>query len=398
MKHFSTKILVVVLLVVAVLSGYNYFHRPFLKRFPQVSEQVGVTDDQLVDPIQVAFDSLTAREKLAQLVSLPVVLDEVVESDGENGDRLAAADQLAWAAAQQPGFITLFGDDLDASSAAEFSAQLTALELPLRPLVAVDHEGGAVQRLSGEGFTPLPSWRQSCAMAAEARTELFLQSAAELNQAGIQVVFAPVVDVVQAGSFMGTRACLTAEEITATANDYITSFARYAILPVIKHFPGIGSLATDPHFQLDTVELAAQDTVVFDRLLSSFPNIGVMTTHVVVAGRTAGVPCSLSVACLDRFPVNFPEAILFTDALEMASAGLEEDSDQPKELATVATQALLAGNDVLVFGEEVSQEEIEEVLFALESEYQLDENFRRQVDDSVKKVLSVKVPAELAAE
>lgn len=382
MKHLSTKLLILFLLIMAALSGYNYFQTPFLKRFQQVEEIVEDSTEPEKDLAAIALDSLSTKEKVEQLISLPVVLGD---------EEASTAAQLAWLTKHQPGFIALFGDNITLTEASSFTDQLDALDLDYAPLVAVDHEGGSVQRLAGAGFTRLPSWRQSCELTAKERTTLYLESALELNQAGVQLVFAPVVDVARSGSFLGSRACET--EVVSTASDFITSMAQYGVLSVVKHFPGIGSLTSDPHFQLDTVELETKDTIVFDQLLDTFPNIGVMTTHVVVAGRTNGIPCSLSTVCLASFITNFPEAILFTDALEMTAAGLEEGLTEPKELTTVAVQALAAGNDVLVFGEKVDLKTIDSVLIALANKYELDDNFQRQVDMSVKKVLSVKMPA-----
>ncbi|HCR80965.1 MAG: Beta-glucosidase-like protein glycosyl hydrolase [Candidatus Pacebacteria bacterium GW2011_GWA1_46_10] len=385
MKHFSTKFLIFVLLVAAILSGYNYFKRPFLARFGNLEQQLELVETlPAPDPIQLAVDQLTTREKVLQLIAYPVVLETSEAS-------LSA--ELAWIEANRPGFVTLFGSSIDATPAAQF-VQSTRFTAGYLPLIAVDHEGGTVQRLSGDGFTRLPSWRQVCQLAASTRKELFSRSAQELSQVGIQLIFSPVVDVARDGSFLGSRACLTEGEVVSTATDYIQEFARFGVLSVIKHFPGIGSVTRDLHDQLDSVELEPRDTIVFDRLLGTFPNIGVMTTHVVVPERTAGVPCSLNAACLDRFPANFPQVVLFTDALEMRAAGLVEGETTPKTLSTVATQALLAGNDVLVFGETISAETVAEVIAVLEENYMANENFRRRVDDSVTKILKLKLPQE----
>jgi beta-N-acetylhexosaminidase len=383
MRHFSTKILVFSLLVIALLSGYNYFKRPFLNRFAQfeagLESQLPPT---VVDPVQDAFDKLSAREKVLQMVSFPLVADSPEAS---------VAAEVDWLAANRAGFVTLFGSALTVSEATEL---IDATRFPdgYAPLVAVDHEGGTVQRLSGTGFTRLPSWRSACQLTTTERSELFTTSAAELAKVGVQIVFAPVVDVARSGSFLGARACTSEDEIVAASTDYINSFARFGILPVLKHFPGIGSASSDLHFQLDTVSLEPADTLVFDRLLEVFPNIGVMSTHVVVTDVTAGTPCSLNATCLERFPLNFPEVLLFTDALEMRSASLTDGSTEVKSLPAVAIQAAAAGNNVLVFGEKVGITQIEEVVDALESRYESNENFRRQIDASVKKILSLKLP------
>ncbi|MFH2118245.1 MAG: glycoside hydrolase family 3 N-terminal domain-containing protein, partial [Candidatus Paceibacterota bacterium] len=266
------------------------------------------------------------------------------------------------------------------------------------PLVAVDHEGGVVQRLRGKGFTTLASWRQNCQTDSSSRVEEFSQSASELNRAGVQIVFAPVVDVARANSFLGSRACTGVDEIVSATQDYVTSFAQYGILPVIKHFPGIGSLTSDPHNQLDSVSLEAEDTSVFNQILSAFPNLGVMTTHVVVENKTAGKPCSLSALCLQSFPTNFPQALIFTDALEMASAGLELESnaatESSKPLSQRAQEALIAGNDVLVFGETINAEQITALVDDLAGRYESEKLFRNRIDEAVLKILALKLPRE----
>lgn len=395
MKNLSTKIIIFLLLIGAILSGYNYFKRPFLQRLAQ-NEQPAEQDQQL-DPRQQALAELSNKEKIMQLIALPVVLDEATPS---------ASAQLAWIEANDPGFVTLFGSNLSAETVTDFTSNLAKLSTAQKPLVAVDHEGGTVQRLRGKGFTALASWWQNCQTTSAARVEAFSQSASELNRAGVQIVFAPVVDVAHTGSFLGSRACSDPEEVVATAKDYITSFAQYGILPVIKHFPGIGSLTTDPHRELDSVSLTASDTAVFNQLLNNFPNLGVMTTYVAVEGKTDGKPCGLSALCLQSFPTNFPQALIFSDALEMKAAGSEltaasatqsakiADDETTKSLSQRAQEALLAGNDVLVFGETTDPEQITNLVNDLTSRYESEKIFRNRIDQAVLKILTLKLPEE----
>jgi beta-N-acetylhexosaminidase len=387
MKHNSTKVIIVILLIGAILSGYNYFKRPFLSRFTQLEQQV--EPELAIDPLEAALAALSTSQKIAQVIALPIDLDEATQ---------AAEINLAWLTANQPGFVTIFGGNLTMAETTAVTSRLADLANPHQVLVAVDHEGGVVQRLRGAGFTSLPAWRQSCQLDSSERQELFLQSAGELNQAGVQIVFAPVLDIAQPGSFLGNRACTTNEETVATASDFVTSFAQYGILSVVKHFPGIGSLTTDPHNQLDTVSLSPVDTLVFDQVLNSFPNLGVMTAHVAVENRTEGVPCSLSVFCLDRFPINFPQVLLFSDGLEMESAGLEIDSGESKSLSDRASAALMAGNDVLVFGRTVTADELTAVIEVLAERYESDELFSNRVNQAVVKILPLKMVQEVPQE
>ncbi len=75
----------------------------------------------------------------------------------------------------------------------------------------VDHEGGSVQRLNGEGFTILPSWKRMCNQTAELRQSSLASSAAELAAVGIDVVLAPVVDVSHSNIVLRDRVLMAAQ-------------------------------------------------------------------------------------------------------------------------------------------------------------------------------------------
>ncbi|HEX9817435.1 MAG TPA: hypothetical protein VGA89_00880, partial [Patescibacteria group bacterium] len=129
---------------------------------------------------------------------------------------------------------------------------------------------------------------------------------------------------------------------------------------------------------------------------------------------TAGLPCSLSALCLEAFPTHFPQALLFTDGLEMAAAGLKDQPEQelmeqerlmeetslvatltePRPLSERASLALLAGNDVLVFGKTVTIAELDEVVANLVESYERNELFAQRVNAAVGKVLLLKLTKE----
>lgn len=387
MRNISTTILILALFILALLSGYNYFKRPFLERFVQDQAEPETVQETNDDIVVAAMARLSETEKLSQLISMPVVLG-VSESSASADAKVAFAQRVVDIA---PGFITIFGRNLTFEEVSEFTQALVVDELKQAPLIAVDHEGGSVQRLRGEGFSILPVWRQNCQTESAKRALMFSESARQLREAGVHIVFAPVIDVARSGSFIGNRACLTEDEAVSTASDFILSFAQNGILSVVKHFPGIGGVAADLHFQSATTPVESRDTRPFERIMQTFPNIGVMTTHVIVEDATDGLPCSLSALCLTQFSTHFPEVLLFTDALEMDSAGTDLDGLGEKTLSQRAIQALSAGNTVLVFGETVTTSEIKEIIEALRLEYASNEIFREQVERSVKKVLELKL-------
>lgn len=387
MNNSSTKILIVVLFMLAVLSGYNYFQRPFLKFFQaqQIANQqlASVTPQPTFSQEQQILDSFSTKQKIWQLVSLPVSL--------ENNQEASQTAEMEFIYEHQPGFVTIFGSKINMETVKDFTQHLPVAEAGFVPLVAVDHEGGTVQRLAGDGFLSLPSWAAICQESTGEKLSIFEQSARELRSAGVNIVFAPVVDVPREGSFLKTRACKDQLDLLSTAEEYIKSFGEQGILAVVKHYPGIGSLTKDLHFYQQEVYPGSQDTTPFERLFSAFPNIGVMSAHVIVPDRTAGLPCSLSKVCLDPFPVHFPDVIVFVDALEMESARITDENGEEVSFEITAKMAINAGNDVLVFGEKVSYDDLSSIVEFLATSYEQDEEFKATVDQSLLKILDLKI-------
>jgi beta-N-acetylhexosaminidase len=390
MNNSSTRIVIITLFVLAVLSGYNYFQRPFLKYFEnqQVEQNIVVDEPTPITPKEeIILSELSTNEKIWQMISLPVSLD--------NKEEASVSSEMTFIYENNPGFVTIFGSRINAESVEDFTQALPFSKSGFSPLVAVDHEGGTVQRLSGKGFSDLPSWEAVCSESTGKRRVIFEESAKELRSVGVNIVFAPVIDVPREGSFLKSRACESQLNLLDSAEDYINSFGSQGILSVVKHYPGIGSVTKDLHFYSEEIYTEPQDTAPFERIFTTFPNIGVMTAHVAVAGRTDGLPCSLSEICLDPFPIHFPQAMVFSDALEMKSAITQNEDGEDLSLAETTLLAVLAGNDILVFGEKVSYEELEEVVSLLGKEYDENPAVKETVDYSLRKILDIKIQDEL---
>ncbi len=427
----NTKIFIGVLTVVALLLGLNYFTTPLLDYFESTSAEVQTTPT--VKPTPAAnsklelLESLTPEEKVAQLIAYPAMIENESESESVQATISAAATDTAStddgnepdATGENfvitnleqltefgPGLVVIFGSNLGQQqvSLALDQLQVKTSSNSLLPLVAVDHEGGLVQRLSGEGFEKLPPWQSLCQEDVAAIEEHLTQSAQELQNVGINIVFAPVLDL--GGSVLGSRSCNDFDASLEAAQSYIEIFGKHQIMSVIKHFPGIGNITRDLHFGLDEIRLDSEDTQIFARVLDQYPNIGVMTSHVMLEDKLEGLPCSLSAECLSAFPENYPQALVFTDALNMGAIeeylALQTDSttalatdsassiSQPQNMTDVAKQAIVAGNDILVFGQEISPNDLSAIKQDLAQEYEQNEAFRTRVDISLEKILMIK--------
>lgn len=141
-------------------------------------------------------------------------------------------------------------------------------EKPL--LVCVDQEGGPVQRFR-EGYTPLPALarlgglydrdRKRAVALAEEHAWLM---ASELRATGIDLSFAPVVDLKRGNRAIGERAFHPdPEAVSELSLAYLRGMRLAGMAVTIKHFPGHGSIAADTHLEcaVDARPLAALEAL-----------------------------------------------------------------------------------------------------------------------------------------
>jgi len=390
--------LIIFLTIIAAFLAYNYFAQPFVDYFPELETPVEV--DQKSNQLEKAsFENLTARQKVAQLLMVPLLIDEAAD------DQATPSSQLTWIADNQPGGVIYFGEEISFAAAQGQSEDLEAVFSAdqFQPLIAVDHEGGTVQRLAGDGFTVLPSMEQMVknadlitsededALTVKNRARLLSASAAELSAVGINLILAPTVDYHPGvNPVLKTRIGHDPEAILTIAREYILAFSNVHIMPVIKHFPGIGSVNQDLHFRAPMTELNEYDTLIFEKILDQYPNIGLMSTHLRLKDKLAGQACSLSADCLTKVKEFYPNLLLITDDLTMDSARYLPNTSEEKSLDQVAIEAIEAGNHFLLFGSGVKPEELDQVLNTLEFKYLDSQSFRQDVDLAVQKILALK--------
>lgn len=386
MKHLTTKLLIFFLLILTLLSAYNYFKKPFANQSDLLQKDI-VLNSPTPTPTKAPKKELNTREKIAQLLVVPLDVNDL-ESEGT-----ASAKMLNFIEDYDPGFVLYFGEGISttAASLATTKVRNGFAETDYLPLIAVDHEGGLVQRLSGEGFTKLESWQKVVETYTPAQQKaVYNQSSRELLSVGINIVFAPVVDLASASAVLQSRAASDLDLTVVATTNFIYSFSQNGIMPVIKHFPGIGSISKDPHYAVSTISLDKQDTAIFGQILDVFGNIGVMSTHVRLTDKFSGKVCSLSEECLGKFLELYPRILLFSDDLSMKAARAQLGTSQDKDLADVAVEAVRAGNNALIFGKGVEPQTLERVIYALQKEYEDSESFRQKVEASLAKILNLK--------
>ena len=237
---------------------------------------------------------------------------------------------------------------------AALTAAIHALRQP-RLLVAVDHEGGRVQRFR-EGFTRLPAVRRlgeiydQDRMRAKqlARVTGWLM-AAELRAVGVDLSFAPVLDLDHGVSgVIGDRAFhQDPESVADLAQAYVSGMQKAGMEAVGKHFPGHGGIAADSHLELPVdprpfAALAERDLLAFERMIH-YGLAALMPAHVLypaVDERPAGFSPRWLKDVLRR-RLEF-QGVIFSDDLDMAGACA---AGAPPERAGAA---LAAGCDMVL--------------------------------------------------
>ena len=252
-----------------------------------------------------------------------------------------------------PGGVILFQRNAgDLESVQALCEEVHALRPVRSPLVAIDHEGGRVVRL-GAPFTRFPAAARigragSPSLAARVGEAM----GAELRAVGIDVDFAPVLDVLTRAenAVVGDRAFSSSPQTAARMGGaFIVGLRQAGVIACGKHFPGHGHADADSHVALPRVEKAYDELVraellPFRRAITArVPSL--MTAHVLYPALDPVLPATLSPAVLTdllRGRLGY-RGVVITDDLEMGAIAACGDT-----VAQGAVRALAAGADVVL--------------------------------------------------
>jgi beta-N-acetylhexosaminidase len=257
----------------------------------------------------------------------------------------------------------------------ESRAQLIALTEAIRTvredlLIAVDHEGGRVQRFRTDGFTVLPAmgklgalWDSDVLHATKVTTAVGYILAAELRACGIDMSFTPVLDLNYGQSqVIGDRAFhRDPRVVTMLAKSLNHGLALAGMANCGKHFPGHGFATADSHVAMPVdyrplEDILRDDVAPYDWLGLALASV--IPAHVIYS-QVDSKPAGFSPVWLQevlRGKLRFPGAI-FSDDLSMEAAR------QGGTLTEAASAALHAGCDMVLVCNQ--PEEAEKVLDAL---------------------------------
>lgn len=229
------------------------------------------------------------------------------------------------------------------------TAEVHALCRPSLP-IAIDHEGGRVQRCR-DGFTRLPPmrrlgdlWEKDRQEARTAARDVGFVLASELRKCGVDLSFTPVLDldwgrsrVIGDRSFHGDPAV-----VTQLAGALIDGLHRAGMAACGKHFPGHGWAEADSHVAIPVDERSLAELAGDMAPYRTLKLDGVMPAHVIYP-QVDSLPAGFSPRWINKLRSEFGfDGVVFSDDLSMEAAGVAGD------ILGRATAAWMAGCDMLL--------------------------------------------------
>ncbi|MFC3907740.1 glycoside hydrolase family 3 protein [Legionella dresdenensis] len=242
----------------------------------------------------------------------------------------------------------------------------TGKQLPL--FIAIDYEGGAVDRLAKiEGCMQTKSPEQAANLPSGQKHAYWLEMAETLKFLGFNLNFAPVVDLnltTESGIIgrLGRSFGAGSQEVVKNANEFVKIFADLGITCCYKHFPGHGSASGDTHLGfVDVTDTFDADELVPYTALSQSDEATamIMTAHVINRNLDPdGLPATLSKPILSgllRQQLGF-DGVIISDDLQMKAIS----DHYPLKEALAMT--INAGADMVIIANQLGEISAPEVI------------------------------------
>ncbi len=327
--------------------------------------------------IDSLMSTMTLEEKVAQLFMIPVYANQNRYYEQKLID-LVSSKQIG-------GIILMKGSPYNQTVLTNKLQSVSNVPL----MVSIDGEWGLAMRT--DSIEPFP---KAMALGAVSNDQLVFDLgydiARQCRRMGIHINFAPVLDInsnynnpiINMRAFGDNK-----KNVARKGLAYAIGMQNNGVLAVGKHFPGHGSTSTDSHKTMPTIYLSKEqlvnnDMFPFKKLIQNELG-GIMVAHIAVPSLNSQLnrPASFSSIVIDTIlkkQMGF-KGLVFTDALNMKGATKNIEHGQ------IEVEALLAGNDVLLYPENIKAG-ISAVIYAVHKGV-IDEE---KIDEKCLKVLKAK--------
>ncbi len=309
----------------------------------------------------------------------------MVQISGQN----VTPDAVQMINAQGAGGVLFFGPNIGSGDQIRsLTAQLQQIA-PIPLLMSIDQEGGTVNRLSNiVGARPSAA---SLTSPAQARQE-GQSDATLLHTYGFNLNLAPVVDVGTLNPELWSRTFGSSpDRVAAMAGAYLEGLQQSGLVTgCLKHYPGLGETATDPHVGMPVLRSSRADWINTDlapyrALLKSDDVRAILVSHEMIPAVDPNLPSSLSPAIVDgvlRHELGY-NGVVITDSLYMGAL------NQHWSVSQAIVLAIIAGSDIVIGP--YNAQMVQDAKAALKQAISDGTLTRARIDTSVQRILALKI-------
>lgn len=258
-------------------------------------------------------------------------------------------------------------------------------KLPL--FISIDQECGRVNRFPKE-FKNIATASKVNKLSKEEQRNVGEITAEMLSETGLNMNFAPVLDLkkYEDNHYIGDRAYSEIpEEVYEVTKIISEEFEKKGVIPVLKHFPGHGSIKKDSHMFLPRInnyeKILSEDAIPFIKAIENGAD-AIMVGHIMIKGQTGSLPASISKKYIADIRKRYSyDGLIVSDELAMRS--VRYLYGRKKSIYKAAN----AGLDVIMYKYFVG---LENVLEDVINKYNLNKIDTDQIDASYKRVSSIK--------
>lgn len=263
-------------------------------------------------------------------------------------------------------------------------------------LIAIDYEGGSVDRLARlESCMPTLSARDLTQLSEAELNEELTQMAFTLKSLGFNLNFAPVVDLHLQDhqgiiGALGRSFSQDPEVVIRMAQSFVNVFSRYGIVCSYKHFPGHGSAVGDTHSGfVDVTDTYKSDELepYYQLAKDSSKPVMIMTAHVVNRHLDdQGLPATLSKKMLDgllRTTMEY-DGVIVSDDLQMQAISDHYSLEESLCLT------INAGADMMIFANQLGSNTAPEIIDCIEQLVLQQRIDPLRIDDAYRRVMRLK--------